>query len=71
MVSYHRTRRSRSALAYGSRSTAPTENSTGSYTTSGDATNAEVTATTVEQPGFTNRRDRIVIDYISPWPDEQ
>ncbi len=39
MVSYHRTRRSRSALAYGSRSTAAAETtSTGSYTTSWDAT---------------------------------
>ena len=39
MVSYHRTCRSRSALAYGSRSTATAETtSTGSYTTSGDAT---------------------------------
>ena len=39
MVSYHRTRRSRSALAYGSRSTTAAENtSTGSYTTTGDAT---------------------------------
>jgi len=39
VVSYHRTRRSRSALAYGSRSTATAETtSTGSCTTSGDAT---------------------------------
>ena len=39
MVSYHRTRRSRSALAYGSHSTATAETtSTGSYTTNGDAT---------------------------------
>ena len=39
MVSYTRTRRSCSALAYGSRSTAAAEKtSTGSYTTSRDAT---------------------------------
>ena len=39
MVSYHPARRSRSALAYGSRSTATAETtSTGSYTTNGDAT---------------------------------
>ena len=39
MVSYHRTRRSRSALAYGPRSTTATQTtSTGSYTTNGDAT---------------------------------
>jgi hypothetical protein len=46
VVSYHPTRRSRSALAYGSRSTATTEtNSTGSYTTSGDATAAQLDTT--------------------------
>jgi hypothetical protein len=39
VVSYTGPRRSRSALAYGSRSTAAAgEASTGSYTTSGDAT---------------------------------
>jgi hypothetical protein len=39
VVSYHPARRSRSALAYGSRSTTTAETtSTGSYTTNGDAT---------------------------------
>jgi hypothetical protein len=41
VVSYHRTRRSRSALAYGEHSTAAAEQpSTGSYTTNRDATAA-------------------------------
>jgi hypothetical protein len=43
VVSYHRTRRSRSALAYGSRSTTAAETtSTRSYTTNGDATRMRV-----------------------------
>jgi hypothetical protein len=50
VVSYHRTRRSRSALAYGSRSTATAQKtSTGSYTTSGDAT-LQQNAVTADKP---------------------
>jgi len=53
VVSYHRTRRSRSALAYGSRSTATTEtNSTGSYTTSGDATPVAFATPTIVLPAL-------------------
>ena len=67
VVSYHRTRRSRSALAYGEHSTAAaTTTSPDSYTTSGDATRRK------KENGMNIREasSNIASDPIVPWGGE-
>ena len=62
-----RPRRSRSALAYGSRSTATAETtSTGSYTTNGDATTGDDTVRSDRIASATHEDLRELVEVVSP-----